>query len=102
MGVYKYSKSLANASGLASKVKPEPWLHAAIEVYQEGTYIAVFVWDTRQVVYSEFEPFKDYNAYRRFAEDFYRRKYAKAIDNGTKLNWGKFKPLSAINDILYK
>jgi len=102
MSVYKYSKSLAEASGLASKVKPEPWLHAAVIPYQEGLYIAIFVWDTRQVVYSEFTPFKNYGEYRRFCDDFFRRRYAQAKDNGKKLNWGKFKPLNMVDNELYK
>jgi hypothetical protein len=99
MGVYKYTKALANAAGL--KTKPKPWLHCAIEVYQEGVSVAVFVWDTREVVEQDYYPFKDYREYRMFANDFYRRKYAKALDNGQKLKW-KGKPLQAIDNALCK
>lgn len=99
MGVYKYNKAIHDSFKL--KTKPEPWLHAAIDVSQEGVSIAIYVWDTRQVVEAVFEPFEDYGAYRHFAEMFYKRKFAKANDNGVKLNWGSNKPLSRIDNELY-
>lgn len=102
MSIFKYTSKLANDLRIADKAKPEPWLHAAVELEQEGVYVAIYVWDTRQVVYSAFMSFNDYNQYRSFSDKFYKDRHARAVDNGTKLNWGKCQKLKAIDESFTK
>ena len=83
MAVFRYTKSIQYDLGLKANV--EPWLHVAVEIQQEGMYIAVFVWDTRKVVEQRFTKFTNNAAYRAFASGFYFRRHMTANDNGKKL-----------------
>lgn len=82
MAIYRYNDKIAKFLGLKTKV--EPWLHVYAEPYPEGCYIAVYVWDTREVIEDKFIKFSN-GEYNDFSRQWFNIKKTSAKDNHQKL-----------------